>query len=161
MSILVVGSVAFDTIKSLSGSVEKELGGAATYFGLSASYFTDVRVVAVVGEDFGPEQEAVFKKRNIDMRGHAALGGQDVSLGGRVRREPERSEDKLHAPERVREASSRRFRQTTGDGLPIPGEYRSDVAGHCAAPDEWRETGRRRHDELLDQRHIATNCWRH
>ena len=63
MSILVVGSVAFDTIKSPSGSVEKELGGAATYFGLSASYFTDVRVVAVVGEDFGPEQEAVFKKR--------------------------------------------------------------------------------------------------
>ncbi len=82
MSILVVGSVAFDTIKSLSGSVEKELGGAATYFGLSASYFTDVRVVAVVGEDFGPEQEAVFKKRNIDLRGLQRSAGKTFHWGG-------------------------------------------------------------------------------
>ena len=50
MSILVVGSVAFDTIKSLSGSVEKELGGAATYFGICASFFTDVRIVGVQSE---------------------------------------------------------------------------------------------------------------
>ena len=82
MSILVVGSVAFDTIKSPSGSVEKELGGAATYFGLSASYFTDVRVVAVVGEDFGPEQEAVFKKRNIDLRGLQRSAGKTFHWGG-------------------------------------------------------------------------------
>ena len=82
MSILVVGSVAFDTIKSLSGSVEKELGGAATYFGLCASYFTDVRVVAVVGEDFGPEQEAVFKKRNIDLRGLQRSAGKTFHWGG-------------------------------------------------------------------------------
>jgi len=82
VSILVVGSVAFDTIKSLSGSVEKELGGAATYFGLCASYFTDVRVVAVVGEDFGPEQEAVFKKRNIDLRGLQRSAGKTFHWGG-------------------------------------------------------------------------------
>jgi sugar/nucleoside kinase (ribokinase family) len=82
MSILVVGSVAFDTIKSLSGSVEKELGGAATYFGLCASYFTDVRIVAVVGEDFGPEQEAVFKKRNIDLRGLQRSAGKTFHWGG-------------------------------------------------------------------------------
>jgi sugar/nucleoside kinase (ribokinase family) len=82
MSILVVGSVAFDTIKSPSGSVEKELGGAATYFGLCASYFTDVRVVAVVGEDFGPEQEAVFKKRNIDLSGLQRSSGKTFHWGG-------------------------------------------------------------------------------
>ena len=57
MSILVVGSVAFDDVTSPSGSVKNILGGAATYFSLAASYFTQVRVVAVVGEDFGPEQE--------------------------------------------------------------------------------------------------------
>ena len=50
-------------------SVEKILGGAATYFSLSASYFTDVRVIAVVGEDFTPENEAVMKKRGVDTRG--------------------------------------------------------------------------------------------
>ena len=55
MSIVAVGSVAFDTIASPSGKVEDVLGGAATYFALAASYFTDVRVVAIVGEDFTPD----------------------------------------------------------------------------------------------------------
>ena len=51
MSILVVGSVAFDDVTSPSGSAKNILGGAATYFALAASYFTQVRVVGVVGED--------------------------------------------------------------------------------------------------------------
>ena len=58
MSILVVGSVAFDTLKTPYGERQKILGGAATYFSLSASYFTDVRVVAVVGEDFTAEERS-------------------------------------------------------------------------------------------------------
>ncbi len=69
MSILVVGSVAFDTLKTPYGERQKILGGAATYFSLSASYFTDVRVVAVVGEDFTAENEDVMKKRGVDTRG--------------------------------------------------------------------------------------------
>ncbi len=69
MSILVVGSVAFDTLKTPYGERQKILGGAATYFSLSASNFTDVRVVAVVGEDFTPDNEAVMSKRGIDTRG--------------------------------------------------------------------------------------------
>ena len=69
MSITVVGSVAYDSIETPSGRRDRCLGGAATYFSLAASFFTDVRVIAVVGEDFGPEQEAVFAARNIDVRG--------------------------------------------------------------------------------------------
>jgi sugar/nucleoside kinase (ribokinase family) len=69
MAILVVGSVAFDSIATPHGKVEHCLGGAATYFSLAASFFTDVRVIAVVGEDFLPEHEAVFKARGIDIRG--------------------------------------------------------------------------------------------
>ena len=69
MAILVVGSVAFDSIATPHGKVEHCLGGAATYFSLAASFFTDVRVIAVVGEDFLPEHEAVFKARGIDTRG--------------------------------------------------------------------------------------------
>jgi sugar/nucleoside kinase (ribokinase family) len=69
MSITVVGSVAYDSIETPAGRRERCLGGAATYFALAASFFCDVRVIAVVGEDFGPEQEAVFKARNIDTRG--------------------------------------------------------------------------------------------
>lgn len=69
MSIVAVGSVAFDTLETPYGKREKILGGAATYFSLSASYFTDVRVIAVVGEDFTDEHESVMKKRSVDTRG--------------------------------------------------------------------------------------------
>ena len=69
MSILAVGSIAFDSIATPAGKVENALGGSATYFSLSASYFTDVRMVAVVGEDFTAEHENILKKRKIDTRG--------------------------------------------------------------------------------------------
>lgn len=69
MSIVVVGSVAYDGIKSPSGAVDRTLGGAATYFALSASYFTNVRVVAVVGEDFSKKDEDVLRSRQVDTRG--------------------------------------------------------------------------------------------
>jgi len=69
MSILVVGSVAFDTLETPSGKAEKILGGAATYFSLAASFFTDVRVIGVVGEDFTVEHEAVMTKRGVDTTG--------------------------------------------------------------------------------------------
>jgi sugar/nucleoside kinase (ribokinase family) len=69
MAILVVGSVAFDSIKTPHGKVDHCLGGAATHFSLAASYFTDVRVIAVVGEDFLPEHEAVLTNRGVDTRG--------------------------------------------------------------------------------------------
>ncbi|HUX43205.1 MAG TPA: PfkB family carbohydrate kinase [Terracidiphilus sp.] len=69
MSITVVGSVAFDSIETPAGRRDRCLGGAATYFALAASFFTTVRVIAVVGEDFGRRQEAVFLARNIDIQG--------------------------------------------------------------------------------------------
>src|SRR6185503_17658492 len=82
MSIVAVGSVAFDTIASPSGKVEGVLGGAATYFALSASYFTDVRIVAVVGEDFTAEHESVLKKRGVDTRGIEHAKGKTFRWGG-------------------------------------------------------------------------------
>jgi sugar/nucleoside kinase (ribokinase family) len=82
MSILVVGSVAFDDVTSPSGSVKNILGGAATYFSLAASYFTQVRVVAVVGEDFGAEQEQVFRQHDIDTRGLERAKGKTFRWGG-------------------------------------------------------------------------------
>jgi len=69
MAILVVGSVAFDAIKTQHGHVDKELGGSATYFSLAASYFTEVRVVAVVGEDFTSEHENILKQRGVRTQG--------------------------------------------------------------------------------------------
>lgn len=68
MSLLAVGSVAFDGVKTPYGEVERAVGGSATYFGISASYFTDVAVVAVVGEDFGEAELALFTDKGIDIR---------------------------------------------------------------------------------------------
>lgn len=82
MSILVVGSVAFDTVVTPSGRAEGILAGAATYFSLAASYFTDVRLVAVVGDDFTAEHEAVFKKRGVDIRGLERAPGKTFRWGG-------------------------------------------------------------------------------
>jgi sugar/nucleoside kinase (ribokinase family) len=69
MAITVVGSVAFDTVETPAGRRERCLAGAATYFSLSASFFTDVRVIAVVGEDFGASEQAVFDAHKIDTTG--------------------------------------------------------------------------------------------
>ena len=82
MSILVVGSVAFDTLKTPYGERQKILGGAATYFSLSASYFTDVRVIAVVGEDFTAENEAVMTSRGVDTRGIQHAKGKTFHWSG-------------------------------------------------------------------------------
>src|SRR5262249_39207695 len=67
MSILVVGSVAFDSVKTPFGERNRVLGGSATYFSVAASFFTDVRLVAVVGDDFGEAEERVFRDRGIDI----------------------------------------------------------------------------------------------
>src|SRR5574340_142384 len=82
MAILVVGSVAFDTIQSPYGKVEKILGGSATYFSLAASYFTEVRVVAVVGEDFTAEQENVLQQRGVCLEGIQRAKGKTFHWGG-------------------------------------------------------------------------------
>src|SRR5882724_13236107 len=82
MSILAVGSVAFDTVSTPSGRVENELAGAATYFGLAASYFAPVRIVAVVGDDFTAEHEAVLKTRGVDTRGIERASGKTFRWGG-------------------------------------------------------------------------------
>ena len=82
MSILVVGSVAFDTIETPSGQAERCVGGAATHFALAASYFTDVRVIAVVGEDFTAEHEAILTRRGIDTRGIEHTPGKSFFWSG-------------------------------------------------------------------------------
>jgi sugar/nucleoside kinase (ribokinase family) len=82
VSLLVVGSVAFDSVKTPYGKVDRVLAGAATYFSLAASFFTDVRVVAVVGEDFTAKEEKVFRDRGIDISGIAHERGKSFFWAG-------------------------------------------------------------------------------
>jgi sugar/nucleoside kinase (ribokinase family) len=67
MSLLVVGSLAFDAVETPFGKRDKILGGSASHFSLSASFYTDVRVVAVVGNDFGPEEENILQSHKVDL----------------------------------------------------------------------------------------------
>jgi sugar/nucleoside kinase (ribokinase family) len=67
MSITVVGSIAYDTVKTPFGERERMLGGAAVHFALAASFFDDVRVVGPVGDDFGEEQLQVMRARGVDV----------------------------------------------------------------------------------------------
>ncbi len=69
MSIVVVGTVAFDSIESPWGCADRVIGGSATYFALAASHFTKVRLVAVVGEDFGCDHRAILEERGVDLAG--------------------------------------------------------------------------------------------
>lgn len=75
MSILVVGSVAFDSIETPFGKVEKALGGSATYFSVAASFFTPVQIVGIVGEDFTDADMKVFEGRPIDTSGISRVKG--------------------------------------------------------------------------------------
>ncbi|HZP01662.1 MAG TPA: PfkB family carbohydrate kinase [Terriglobia bacterium] len=82
MALLVVGSVAFDSIETPYGREENILGGAATYFAVTASWFTHVRVVAVVGDDFGDEHLKVFRSRGIDTQGLDRAPGKTFRWSG-------------------------------------------------------------------------------
>ena len=87
MSIVVVGSVAFDTLKTPYGERSKILGGAATYFALAASQFTQVRVIAVVGEDFTAEYENVLRAHKVDTAGLVHAKGKTFHWGGEYQAE--------------------------------------------------------------------------
>ncbi len=83
MRIVVVGSMAFDTVETPYGRVEEVIGGAATYFAVAASFFAPVEVVAVVGEDFPAEELAFLRSRGIDLAGVQTAKGRTFRWTGR------------------------------------------------------------------------------
>ena len=80
--VLTVGSVAFDSIRTPFGEVSRVVGGAATYFSIAASFFSEVRLVAVVGEDFGERHMQVFGDRRIDLEGLQRVPGDTFRWKG-------------------------------------------------------------------------------
>lgn len=80
--LLVVGSVAFDTVRTPFGEATDVLGGSATYFSTAASFFTDVDLIAVVGEDFPDEHVAFLKSRGIDVSGLERRSGKTFRWQG-------------------------------------------------------------------------------
>ena len=80
--VLTVGSVAFDSIRTPFGEVSRVVGGAATFFSIAASFFSEVRLVAVVGEDFGERHMQVFGGRRIDLEGLQRVSGDTFRWKG-------------------------------------------------------------------------------
>jgi len=82
MSLVVVGSIAYDAVETPHGRVERMLGGACTYIALAASYFTQCKVVAVVGEDFADKDVELLASRNIDLAGMERAAGKTFFWSG-------------------------------------------------------------------------------
>jgi sugar/nucleoside kinase (ribokinase family) len=87
MSLLVVGSIAFDSIETPGGSVDDALGGSATFFSYAASFFTPPRLVGVVGEDFPDEHRRLFLDRGVDTAGLVTQPGKTFRWKGRYHRD--------------------------------------------------------------------------
>jgi sugar/nucleoside kinase (ribokinase family) len=83
VSILVVGSVAFDTVETPFGRAERVLGGSASFFSVAASFFVPVSLVGVVGSDFGEAQLQAFRGRNIDLEGLERMDGATFHWQGK------------------------------------------------------------------------------
>ena len=75
MALTVVGSIAFDSVRTPFGERERMLGGSAVHFALAASFFTEVRVVGPVGDDFGDDELVVLRERGIDTSDIEHVGG--------------------------------------------------------------------------------------
>ena len=83
MSIVVVGSVAYDTVETTTGSADEALGGSAVYFSVAARFFAPVSVVGIVGSDFKPESRQILVDRGIDVRGLEQRPGKTFRWHGR------------------------------------------------------------------------------
>ena len=82
MKLLVVGSMAYDDVETPAGSRTHQLGGSVTYFSVAASYFTDVAIIGIVGQDFKPEHRELLSSRCIDTSGIEVAGGETFRWSG-------------------------------------------------------------------------------
>jgi sugar/nucleoside kinase (ribokinase family) len=81
--IVVVGTVAFDSVETPHGSAERIVGGSAAYFSIAASFFAPVKLVAIVGEDFSDAEMSLFRGRGIDLEGLQKERGETFHWRGR------------------------------------------------------------------------------
>ena len=141
MAVTVVGSVAFDALETPFGKRERILGGAATHFSIAASFFTDVRVVGVVGQDFGTEELAVFERHEINTDDLDRVpGGDSFFWAGRYDERHAGGRDARDAAERVRRlrpvlsagARERRWCSSRTSSPTCSGVSASSAPGQCS-----------------------------
>ena len=135
MPLLVVGSVALDSVETPHGVVEDALGGSATFFSYAASYFTPVRLVGVVGEDFPHAHREMLESRKVDTSGlMVETGGQDLPLAGQVYGRHEHGRDAGGAPERPGHVRPRPLAPVRRDAVRLPRQRQPRHAAQGAVP---------------------------
>lgn len=138
MSLLVVGSVAFDSVRTPFGEAEEILGGSATYFSTAASYFTDVNLVAVVGEDFPSQHVNFLKNRGINVEGLERMPGKTFRWKGEYGyqlNEAHTLETHLNVFENFKPSLPPSYRETEGVFLAnINPELQFDVLNQIRSP---------------------------
>ena len=107
MSVLIVGSTALDSIKTPKAENPRLLGGSASHAAVAASFFSPVKLVGVVGEDFPKKYIQLYRRHGIDLAGLQILAGQDVPLVGRIRGEHEQPPHAADRAGRVRDVHTR------------------------------------------------------
>ena len=148
--LLVVGSVAFDTVRTPFGEATEVLGGSATYFSTAASFFTDVDLIAVVGEDFPDEHVAFLKNRGIDLSGLERRSGKTFRWQGEYTyqlNEAHTLDTQLNVLESFRPKIPDHYR--TPDHV-VPGEHRPRASNGRTESGRTASNRRLRYHEFLD-----------
>ena len=151
MSILVVGSVAFDSVKTPFGEAKEILGGSASYFSISASFFSPVSLVAVVGNDFPQEHLDLFEKFAVDTRGLQRVAGKTFRWTGEygfALNEAKTLDTQLNVFESFKPEIPVGYRNCQYVFL---GNIDPVLQRQVLCPGQQAEVCRMRHDELLDQ----------
>ncbi len=149
--ILVVGSVALDSVRTPYGEAVEALGGSASYFSVAASHFAPVRMVAVVGDDFPAEHRALFAQRDIDTAGLETAPGRTFRWRGEYSAELGHAhtlETQLNVFSSFQPKLERR---APPHALRVPRQHRPGTAAARPVPGAHTATHALRHHELLDR----------
>ena len=150
MSVLVVGSIALDTVKTPVEEHADQLGGSASYAAVGASFFAPVNLVGVVGDDFPEIGIRVLEIAQDRSVGRAAGRGQNISLVGRIRLGSEHPRNKIGRAQCFRKFRARAAGKFSRNGVRPPGQHRALASIPCPRPDAPAAFCRRRHDGSLD-----------
>ena len=154
MSLLVVGSIAFDSVKTPFGERERMLGGAAVHFSLAASFFTDVRVVGPVGDDFGDDEYAVLHGRGVNTDDVEHVRGRpDLLLARPLRVRHGDGPHRRHPAGGLRRVRAEAVRGVQGRRQPLPREHPARRPARGARAVHRRALRRAGLDEPLDRDH--------
>ena len=157
MSVVVVGSVAYDGVETPHGRVDRMLGGAGTYIALASSYFAKTKIVGVVGEDFASEDEKFLADRGIDIEGLERVPGKTFFWAG-VYTADMNDRTTLRTDLNVFADFDPKLPETyRGAPYLLLGNIQPALQRSVRAQMNGLRLVGRRHDELLDQGLSATN----